>query len=91
MVYFVRRTLIYYDELKPGEYTQVGKKHLHGRTALVVLRCPTCKNLTTTTREHHSVDYDGNVEPAIKCPHDDCTFEDLVSLTDWMPEPAGRA
>jgi hypothetical protein len=50
MVYFVRRTLLTYDELRPGEYMQVGKKYLHGHTALVVLRCPICKNLTTTTR-----------------------------------------
>jgi len=59
-------------------------------------KCPSCGFVTSLSKTHHSVDYDGQVWPAITCPHktgsgNQCMFEELISLEDWVPEAKGSA
>lgn len=91
MVKFIRNVVVQYEDLHPGQYVPIYRRHVHGSEAMAVVRCPACKNLTSTTKSSHSIDHEGVVSPAIQCPHEGCTWCENVTFEDWIPESKGRA
>jgi len=62
-----RPDALFYEDIGPGEYMQLQSK-AHGHHTWVIWGCPVCSMLLSILRVHHTVNYNGDVNPGICCP-----------------------
>lgn len=48
--------------------------------ARIVVKCPQCDKIAGL---NHEIDANGNVNPSLECPNEDCTFHRFIQLLDW--------
>ena len=68
--------------LAPGTWKGVtGKADIKA-----VLRCPDCRH-RQFLGEKHTVSANGDVNPSVVCPYDDCSWHVHITLLDWPRPP----
>jgi hypothetical protein len=70
------------DNLAKGTWAPV--KEEMRKMWKAILRCPNC-GFRASLRNTHSIASDGTVTPSVVCPHEGCTFHEMVKLEGYQP------
>jgi len=54
-------------------------------TKPVLIKCPNCGKIANISRAsgHHHIVTNGEVQPSLDCPNEECTFHEFVRLEGW--------
>lgn len=79
------------EQLAPGEYVHYPRGVGYGEVAWFGWCCPGCQQPLMLLRSAHTVDYEGQVAPSVRCPGADCRQVSRIVVSDWVPDPMGYA